>query len=354
MNRTLTNFCAATAVLTLLCVTPAAALTLQPLSSFGGGDGWLAPAEATFLQGSGTQRGMTYNSANNHVYVVDRNGGTFVRVIDGDSGALLSSLDTTGVAGGTFTLNMIDVADDGAIYAANLDTTGGLNVYRWANEGAAPTVAFSGATGLPRAGDSFAVKGAGASTQIIASGSGSTGFARFQTVDGLNFTGGIVPVTGAAAGGFRLGLDFVSDNTAIGKQTGTDINDVGVGGGAANVNSVNSLGEAPLAFDSNNGLLATVDINSSDVRLYDGTDLTVLTSTGFMDIKTNLTVASIANGNGTGDLKFGTGPAGDLRLYALNSNNGIQAFSVVPEPTSLALAALALAGVPALRRRWRG
>ena len=46
----------------------------------------------------------------------------------------------------------------------------------------------------------------------------------------------------------------------------------------------------------------------------------------------NLTTAFVANGNGTGDLKFGNG-----MLYVLNTNNGIQAFNVVPEPGAFLL-----------------
>ncbi len=333
---------------------PGHAATLSALSTFGGGDGWLSPAEAPgSLGGANLQRGMTYNSSNNHVYVADRNGGTFVRILDGDTGALLGSLNTTGITGGTFPINQIDVAADGAIYVSNLSTsaTANFKVYRWANEGAIPTVAFDAPSGLPRTGDTFAVRGSGAGTQLIASGSGSVGFKLLSTSDGLTFSNAGTFGTSAPAGAFRLGLDFMSSSRAIGLQTGGIIRDADFSGGAANSNSVNSIGEAPLAFDQVTKLLATVDINSNGVRLYSGSDLSVLTSSGFMQLANN-TSAFVSNGNGTGDLKFGKGPSGDLRLYALNTNNGIQAFQVmIPEPTSLALLGLSFASLLIKRPR---
>jgi hypothetical protein len=327
------------ALATVASASPVFALSLVPLSSFGGGDGWLSPDEASFLNTNNTQRGLTYNQRNNHLYVVDRDGGTNVRVVDGDTGALISSLDVTGISGGTFPLNMIDVADDGAIYAANLSTsaTSNFKIYRWANEAAAPTVAFDAASGLPRTGDSFAVRGGDVGTQIIASGSGSTGFKRFTTADGSSYTDAGTNGTTAVAGGFRLGLDFVDGSTALGQQSTTDLNVGDFSNGAVSVFSVNAAGETALAHWEAGKLLATVDINTSDVRLYDSSDLSLLTSSGFMDLANN-TSSFTANGNGVGDLKFGNGPDGSLRLYAMNTNNGIQAFRVVvPEPASLVL-----------------
>ncbi len=344
-------FCA---VIVISTVNQAYALTLSPLTSFGGGDGWLSPSEAAYLSGANVQRGMTYNAANNRIYLADRNGGNFVRVLDGDTGALITSLDMTGVGGGTFAINMIDVAADGAIYVGNLSiasaTTTNFKIYRWANEGAVPTLAFDGLTGIPRTGDSLAVRGSGTGTQIIASGSGSTGFKLFTTANGTNFTDAGTFGTTAPAGAYRLGIDFIDSTRAVGKQTGATIYDANFSGGAANANPTNVAGEAPLAFDELNKLLATVDINTNDVRLYDGSDLSLLTTTGFMDLANN-TTAFVPNGNGVGDLKFGPGPSGALRLYALNTNNGIQAFEVIPEPATFALMGLGFVGLLCGRRR---
>jgi hypothetical protein len=330
------------------------ALSLTPLSSFGGGDGWLAPNEMGFnAQTNATVRGFTYNSTTNRLYVVDRDGGLAVDILDGDTGMMVGSLDTTGITGGTFVLSMIDVADDGAIYAANLSTsaTANFKVYRWENEAAVPTIAFDGLANRIRTGDSFAVTGAGAATKMVAAGGSNAGqdYALFTTGDGMTFSVSNPVATGAAMGAFRLGID-IDAGTVVGLQTGGNLVAVAEAGGAASVVPVNSLGEAPLAWDASANLLATVDINTSAVRLYDTSDLTALTTTGFLDIANN-TTAFVSNGNGVGDLKFGRGPDGSLRLYALNANNGIQAFQVIPEPTSCLLAlGLGLAGIVRRRR----
>jgi hypothetical protein len=326
---------------------------LSPLTSFGGGDGWLAPGELGFNdQTNATVRGIAYNAAANHVYVVDRDGGLRVEVRHGDTGALVSTLDTTGISGGTFAGNMIDVADDGAIYMGNLVVGGTFKVYRWSNEAATPTVAFDGSTGRARTGDSFAVIGSGSDTQIIAAGGTDLGFLRLTTVDGLSFSGGNVAPVGPAGGAFRLGLDFIDAGTVIGAQTGALVNTSPVGGGSGDSFALNSLGEAPLGYYGPKSLLATIDINSNDVRLYDASDLTVLTSTGFQDLANN-TSSFVSNANGVGKASFGVGPDGALRVYALNSNNGIQAFVVIPEPASFVMFAVGLGLVGCTRRSRR-
>jgi len=341
-----------------------AAFVLNALSGFGGSDGWLSPAESSSLGGgtSSFQRGIAYNGVTNQVILADRNGGTFLRVLDGNTGALVNNLNTTGIAGGTLIINMVDVGDDGFIYAGNLSGSAAadFSIYRWADSSPAtePTIAFRGPTGYARTGDSFAVTGAGADTRIIASGSGSSGIAVYDTFDGESFTQAPAsPTTGSPAGGFRLGLDFIDGDTTIGKQTGAtfysaviDFDGTTIGSTVATEIGPTALqnpNENLLAFYGPNSLLATLETNSNLVRLYDASKLSSLTLLSSL----NLTSAFLTNGNAVGDLAFGVGPGG-LRLYALNTNNGIQAFSVtaVPEPGSILLATLFGVGVVARRR----
>lgn len=333
----------------------ASAAQLVPLTSFGGGDGWLAPGEGALGTGANLARGLTYNPLNNRVYVVDREGATAVKILDGDTGAQVGTLDVTGVTGGTFPLNMIDVDDQGVIYAANLSTsaTSNFKIYRWADESSAPAVVFDAPSGRIRTGDTFAVSGSGASTKMVAAGGSNatdSAFAFFTTADGLSYSVATPAVSDVATGAFRLGIDL-GEGLVVGLQTGGNLAVAAETGGPGQVVPVNSAGEAPFAWDSAENLGASIDVNSSLVRLYSTTDLALLTSTGLLDTANN-TTAFVGNGNGVGDLKFGRLPSGQLRLYALNTNNGIQAFAVVPEPTSALLAtgvALALAG---LRRRY--
>jgi len=319
---------------------------LQSLSSFGGGDGWLTPTENPNLTITGFQRGLAYNGATNQLYLADR-ATTSVQILNGTTGANVGSLNMAGVTGGTFSMNMIGVGGDGAVYMGNLVTaaTNNFKVYRWENNAAAPTVAFDSAVPFARTGDSFAVIGSGASTRIVSSGSGSTGIALLTTTNGTTFTSSAVA---APTSSVRLGLDFVDANTVVGKQTASSFTSVDLTTAAVTTAPQTSAGEAPLAYSAAERLLASVDVNSNIVRLYDATNLGSLSLLSSL----NNTSTFVANGNATGDLAFGVGPDG-LRLYALNSNNGIQAFQVVaiPEPSSILLVGLAGVGLYAGRRR---
>src|SRR5947207_1159673 len=147
-----------------------ASVMMAPLSTFGGGDGWLAPGEGgyTFLGTANNERGIAFG--NNHLYLVSRTGGTNVRILDGVTGADLGGLNVTGVTGGTNAVNQAAVSVDGTIYVANLtvnNTTTAYKVYSWANEASAPTTAVN-ATGIlagSRLGDSLAAIGSGSSTR---------------------------------------------------------------------------------------------------------------------------------------------------------------------------------------------
>ncbi len=104
--------------------TYARAASLVPLDSFGGGDGWIAPGDRSYLTTDDKQRGLAYNPTTGHLLLVNRSGGLSVNILDGSTGDDLVALDLgTGViAGGTFDGDMIGVGTDGAIYMANLTT----------------------------------------------------------------------------------------------------------------------------------------------------------------------------------------------------------------------------------------
>src|SRR3954447_9873089 len=114
------------------------------------------------MQASNNERGLAY--ANGHLYLVSHanvNGSsTNVRILDAITGADLGGLNNTGVTGGTFAVNAAAVGSDGSIYVGNLttqSTTSPFKVYKWATEGSAATVAYSGDGGLAgsRLGDDF-------------------------------------------------------------------------------------------------------------------------------------------------------------------------------------------------------
>jgi len=332
---------------------------LQPLAGFGGsGSGWLAPGE---LSGNSTDafiRGIAYHAPSNRLIVPDRFGGLNMRLLDGNTGALVGSLNTTGITGGAFVANMVGVSDDGNVYLGNLITSAASNfkIYRWdssevANPSSAPTVAFDGSSNRTRTGDSFAVTGSGNNTRIVSAGGSGAGesFALFSTSDGgQTFSVANPTVTGVPNGAFRLGIDFDGAGNVLGTQVGTALYSVSEAGGAATVYNTVDQSETLFAFYEPMNLLATMQYTNNVVRLYDASDFSNLV---LLDTQ-NLTGSFNSNGNAVGALSFGTGPDGVVRLYALNANNGIQAFSVVPEPSTAGLLAL-VAGLGGLVRRRR-
>jgi hypothetical protein len=142
----------------------------------------LLPGTRNYITTGGFQRGMAVDplaGANGHIYIVSRADNTLtVAVLDAGDGTEIGFLDTSGISGGTFDLNMIGVAGDGVIFAANLTTnaagttttTGPFKLYRWQNHLAAPQLVYSGDPGLipgRRWGDAIAVHGAGDQTKIL-------------------------------------------------------------------------------------------------------------------------------------------------------------------------------------------
>jgi hypothetical protein len=374
-----------------------AELMLNPLTSFGT-NGFLA-SSAPFLGTSNNTRGLAYNGTTDRLYIPNRNAvptSPNVQILDGSTGSAPiigpTSLDMSGVAGGTFSANMLDLADDGTVYMANLSTSTATNdsnvfkIYRWApgSEASAPTIAFSNPiTGIlaNRLGDSFAVTGSGAGTRIVANGgTASNQTVLFTTADGTNFTTtGPSTVTSAPNGSIRFGVDFVDSTTVVAKGgvasfslfNSTD------GSGLTALTSTNSTiltAEGPMAFYAPLNLLASIEASTASggsatvgnlVRLYQydptvvgGNRLTLLSSMNLTGTGPGSTPGgnTIQNGNIAGDLTFGVGELGDLRLYAMSTNNGIQAFTIsaVPEPSSIALVTLGVVGVVARRRQLAG
>jgi hypothetical protein len=342
------SVCCACLALAMLA-SPAVAATLTPLASFGGGDGSLAPGDRSYLTIDNTQRGLAYNPATGHLLVVNRSGGLSVNILDAATGDDVGELDLTDVGGagnGLFAGNMIGVADDGAIYMGNLTTAAGTNgdfrVYRWQNEAAIPTLAFSGAPlADARMGDSLDVFGSGANTRLAAgyhtapAVAGNNSFAILDTDDGVNFTAAHVSVASdpPAAGDFRLGITFTDTDTVVGRtpaHRNAQVVDVaGATGAYYSTFATEGAGLTPVDFAVVDGspLLAFVNINNSGVYVYDFSEPYEM-----IDANPNIAVSIPAshnpNGNGTGQVKFGPITGNTAIIYALDTNNGIQAYEL--------------------------
>jgi hypothetical protein len=302
----------------------------------------LAPGAKPWLNQDNTQRGLAYNPANGNVLVVGRTDGNKAYVLSGATGEELRTLnvDSSIVFGGTFAVNMVGVADDGAVYVCNLTTDGTatpFNLYRWANDAAdtLPELVFTGDPGngtANRWGDSFDVRGAGNGTQLLAASRNGKAVAVFTTADGAQFTATTLNVEDAADGNFGLSVAFGAGNTFFGKANGQSLRHVGFDLGAGTGTTLHNYATdfptavATIAWDGENQFLAGVAIENPDnVRLYDVADTgnPVLIDQEFL-------AADNANINGTGQAAFGGG-----RLFVLSSNNGIVAFDVKrPTPST--------------------
>ncbi|MBD3287462.1 DUF4623 domain-containing protein [candidate division KSB1 bacterium] len=159
-------------------------------------------------------RSLAYNRSTDHVLVATRYRGVDVIVLDAASGDSLGKLNTDGVEGGTYPINMVSVADDGTIYVCNLSAPqyspgSKFKVYRYADENAMPELIFEDALENGRFGDSFAAVGEGSNKYIYSSGQGQNTLAVIKdhgsataTLEGLI----ALPQPGAA----RHGISAVS------------------------------------------------------------------------------------------------------------------------------------------------
>jgi len=343
-----------------------AQIQLQPLWT-------LAPGERPYLTTDNTQRGMDYNPVTGHLLVANRAGGLSVAILDATTGADLGALNLgTGIiAGGTFTGNMLGVANDGAIYLGNLtlnSTTTPFKLYRWANESATPTLAFEGdpSAGIAlggnnskRFGDTFDVRGAGTDTQVLLAARGGGDAAVLVTGDGANFVGyGIATDAGASASdnssNIGLGVAFGEGNTFWGTALGRSLRHIGVDVGVSpfagtTVGNFTDAEGVPLnvtliGVDTSLGLLAGVELvtGPDKVHLFDISSGTPV----LLDTET-LTVDN-ANLNGVGAVAFG----GD-KLFVLDCNNGVHAYQLVPEPSTYVLIGLGVGALWLVRQRKR-
>lgn len=324
----------------LLANTLVAQSTMTPLSTFGT-SGWLAPGTSSYITTGNTERGLAYNPVTGNLVLVSRAGGNNIRILDSNTGADLGGLDATGMAGGTYLLNMVGVADDGSIYVGNLSisATAVFKVYKWDSEALGfttpPTVAYSATTGLARSGDSFAVTGGAPGVPIQFAVAGSTAVTAscfaIGSLDGLNTTTAYlsIPGTTTTSNDYRLALAFVDSTTLIGNQgTNARYTTIDPVAATATVAATIPLGASQRPMDyaviGGTPVLAVIDSVSSLVSVYDVS----IPSSPLLLASANNTVTPAANANATGSVQWGQISGNTATLYAMGSNQGIQAFSV--------------------------
>ena len=328
---------------------------ITPMSSFGSG-GWLAPngyngSTYTNLTTSDTERGLA--CANGHLYLVSRNGGYAVRILDARTGQDLGALNlgTNTVSGGTFNLNMAAAGGDGAIYVGNLATgPTPFRIYRWANDASntVPTVVYNGVPlAGARVGDSLAAIGSGNSTLLAAgfnnvpSVVGDSGYAVIDPVAGASTAVGFAG-SAPAVGDFRLAICFVDSTHVAGTPggSGSALRYTAFSGGNGTLvasPALASTDERAMSVATVGGftLLAAVSTADGHVSIYNLADPANPVLVG----QANATSGTLpTDSHNTGAVAWGDTNGNKANLYAMATDMGIQAFVVsVPAPLAAAI-----------------
>jgi hypothetical protein len=371
--------------------------SLSPMTSFGV-NGWVAPtpivAGTNYVTTGDNNRGLAWNPITKNLVLPTRTAGNPVAILDGLTGTTVKVMNSgTTITGGAVAMSQTGVTDDGQIFVSNIQNSSSVfsfyKVYGWSSESgtSAPNLALNmnipvaSSGGTIRLGDAFAVTGTGSSIRFAAAGSTNSGTTN-GFVNNSNFLTGVIdtvntntgtytlfqaiPSTLTATNDYRLALTFIDGDTVIGNQGAsaklTDflVSGTGSTGSGATVTAAIPLSAAQRGMDYTviGGIpyLAVVDTNSSIVSVL---DITSPTSPVTVASLTTTTGSTNGNLNGAGQVAWGdiTNLGGGLfsaQLYALNSNNGVQAMVfAVPEPSTYALlgGAFAAIGVIASRKR---
>jgi hypothetical protein len=291
--------------------------------------------EYDFFANDNNTRGMAMSPDGQKIYVPSRSGGTFIYVLDAETGDSLDVLDMTDVTDGYYgvSLMQVQVDADGVIYACNLASGGDFKIYRWADDDAVPTVAYT-ATVTQRTGDSFGLSGTGSETVLYASGTGNTTIEVLSTADGLAYTAEtpITVATGLARGGIEPvddGIWINGTGTAVTKidYDGTVLATLGTDVVPSSYMTVNYLelltGEKVVALAGGN-----VTGTSEYIQLWEVSDLDDpwLYATGMLTGTWN------ANINGTGAALMFEAEDGTLMIAHMVSNNGLAMHSNIETP----------------------
>lgn len=303
---------------------------------------WSAGAgDRPYLRSDFTHRGLAYNPVSNHVLIASRSlGQNQIYVLDGETGADLHRLRTTDengfeiIFGGFYSLNMVDVAEDGAVYACNLSEPNGNRflIYRWADDqpGTIPTLAYPPANpGVGLVGDSISVRGSGRDTQIIVGARGQSKVVIFREnpfQPGL-FYPTVIHVPEAGVGDFALSVDFGEGDTFWGKSSGKPLRHVSydLDSGTGTLLSSVFTQSFPVAttvteFNRAQGFIAAIGRDNPDhLQLYSFSTL----DTEAQLVHQELFDTFHDNFFGSGSIELT-----EDRIYALQTNNGFLALEI--------------------------
>ncbi len=312
------------------------------------------------------QRTIAYNASANQLLVLSRTNNSAqtynIYVINATNGTYQYSLKTTGLvtSGNVLGLVGIAVADDGAVYACNVDTnvtTSGVHanwrLWRWADTGpnTTPTLVYSGEpTGLNygmRWGDVLCARGSGINTQII------TDNTRINATNATPFVVTLTPTDGTLSSfapvyavldlsvpftpiGRSLQFGANGENTVWQKHKGAALVNLTFDPTATSAGNVVSTSAGfsstlgGVAIDFTRNLAAGVDFNGNastpdSVALYDISDA----SAPLFINRYNFPANQFANANFISQVII----SGNY-LFAIDGNNGLMAFTIASGPAS--------------------
>jgi hypothetical protein len=303
----------------------------------------LAPGSRPYLANDNTQRGLAYDRVTGNLVLVSRIPTNGVHLLNGATGADLGDMDVSAMNGlgspGTYPLNLAAVADDGVVYVANLltsTTADSFAIYSWdnASSSAIQYAVYLGNPAVARIGDTLVARGAGVSTELLASFRTGTNVALFNTADNSTFNLNVLSITNlpadAVANGFAgLGLAFGPTNTFWAKSSGFKLRLVQydvpslTGWVIAEFDAADST-MFPIGVDNANNYLLGIGAGEEPQNL-ELWDLEAAGTPALIDRE--IFAADNANGNGTGAVSY------DLsgnRAFALDSNNGLLAVTYAP------------------------
>lgn len=301
------------------------------------------------------ERNIAYNALSNQLYVVQKSGSSyFVHVVNPDNGAPLYTLNTDGIVLGTpafggatgIDLDAIDVADDGAIYASNMtgdgcgcaNPSGVFRVYRWndSDPATAPVHIFQGDPASQlislRWGDAMDVRGSGLATEVLVDNLQGTFAAVLKPTDETfsTFTSSWFSHSYGAASIGRT-LEFATGTQWWQKRKGTrlQLSNYDLLNQTSSVvtnyeNWPSTLG--PVAVDTARNLVIGIEFSATPtapdtVNLYDISDF----NAPLLIRKYPFPENQRGNANFIGRVLI----AGN-RVFAINGNNGLVAFTIVP------------------------
>jgi hypothetical protein len=286
---------------------PVQVTILNPTSSSAISNIWsLSPSSRPYLDAAGNYdtRGLAFDTNTMTLLVCDKGADLGIFVLNATNGNDLFALNTIGigVTGDQFPLDQVGVADDGIVYACNLydtgSTVGTFAIFSWSSvsTNAVPQLAYgpsdpSGPGGVDRFGDTMAVRGAGANTEILLGtyagflSGPSTNAALLTTTatDGTGFTSTTLTITNASgipAGFCSLGICFGAGNTFWAKSPGLDLYQIAFDPTSGNCN---------ILLDLPNGTSGTSSYNSMSSISLDSAH-NILTGITFSDVPNDLAV----------------------------------------------------------------